>query len=403
MENKPILRFQEYRNTWESIELGQVIASLKSGLSRMLSNDDIGLPVVRANNINEGVLDLEKDIKYWYADDPQGAKTSNYYISTNDILVNFINSEAKMGTAAFLESEPKRPTIYTTNIMNLRINERADPYFIYVLTNTNHYKNYVKLITKPAVNQASFTTVDFKKFTFNIPRIEEQREISSFFRNLEKTIVYHQQELDTLKQTKQGFLQKMFPKEGETVPELRFPGFNGEWKLSRLGELTSITMGQSPNSENYTSNPDNYILVQGNADMKNGWVTPRVWTTQVTKIAEKGNIILSVRAPVGDVGKTQYDVVLGRGVAGIKGDEFIYQVLIKMKSDGYWTRYSTGSTFESINSLDIKEATLRIPEKKEQQKIGNFFKQLDKTFELHEKELEALKETKKAFLQKMFV
>ncbi|MDG6143992.1 restriction endonuclease subunit S, partial [Lactococcus formosensis] len=182
----------------------------------------------------------------------------------------------------------------------------------------------------------------------------------------------------------------------------RFKGFTDEWEQRKLGDEVRIVMGQSPNSENYTDDPNDYILVQGNADMKNGRVLPRVWTTQVTKQAEKDDLILSVRAPVGDIGKTAYDVVIGRGVAAIKGNEFIFQNLGKMKSDGYWTRYSTGSTFESINSTDIKEAIISVPAIEEQDKIGSFFKQLDNTITLHQRKLDLLKEQKKGYLQKMF-
>ncbi|ENZ5621353.1 restriction endonuclease subunit S [Enterococcus faecalis] len=185
-------------------------------------------------------------------------------------------------------------------------------------------------------------------------------------------------------------------------PEIRFPGFTEDWEQRKLGEIVQITMGQSPNSENYTENPEDYILVQGNADMKNNRVVPRVWTTQITKQAEKGDLILSVRAPVGDIGKTDYDVVLGRGVAAIKGNDFIFQQLGKMKESGYWNRFSTGSTFESINSNDIREALITIPTGEEQQKIGTFFKNLDDTIALHQRKLDLLKETKKGFLQKMF-
>ncbi|KUL05957.1 restriction endonuclease subunit S, partial [Bacillus licheniformis] len=186
------------------------------------------------------------------------------------------------------------------------------------------------------------------------------------------------------------------------VPELRFKGFTDDWEQRKLGDEVRIVMGQSPNSENYTDDPNDYILVQGNADMKNGRVLPRVWTTQVTKQAEKDDLILSVRAPVGDIGKTAYDVVIGRGVAAIKGNEFIFQNLGKMKSDGYWTRYSTGSTFESINSTDIKEAIISVPAIEEQDKIGSFFKQLDDSIALHQCKLDLLKEQKKGYLQKMF-
>ena len=187
------------------------------------------------------------------------------------------------------------------------------------------------------------------------------------------------------------------------IPALRFKGFTDAWEQRKLGDEVRIVMGQSPNSENYTDDPNDYILVQGNADMKNGRVLPRVWTTQVTKQAEKDDLILSVRAPVGDIGKTAYDVVIGRGVAAIKGNEFIFQNLGKMKSDGYWTRYSTGSTFESINSTDIKEAIISVPAIEEQNKIGSFLKQLDNIIALHQRKCDQTKELKKTMLQKMFL
>lgn len=188
----------------------------------------------------------------------------------------------------------------------------------------------------------------------------------------------------------------------KNYPQLRFPGFTDAWEQRKLGDVVEITMGQSPHSENYTDNPEDHILVQGNADMKDGHVIPRVWTTQVTKQAEKGDLIMSVRAPVGDIGKTYYDVVLGRGVAAIKGNEFIFQSLGRMKEIGYWNRLSTGSTFESINSNDIKEAIIQVPSNSEQSKIGDFFEQLDNLITLHQRKLEHLKLQKKGLLQKMF-
>ena len=189
--------------------------------------------------------------------------------------------------------------------------------------------------------------------------------------------------LEKLKQLKAAYLQLMFPQVGESVPRVRFAGFEGEWVDRKLGEVAIITMGQSPDSINYTNNPKDHILVQGNADMKNGRVIPRVWTTQVTKIADKGDLIMSVRAPVGDIGKTDYDIVLGRGVAGIKGNEFIYQTLVKMNDFGYWNGIIQGSTFESINSSDLKNAIISIPTLPEQTAIGSFFRTLDKLIELH--------------------
>ena len=170
-----------------------------------------------------------------------------------------------------------------------------------------------------------------------------------------------------------------------------------------MGDVVNIIMGQSPDSKNYTNNSSDHILVQGNADIKNGFVYPRVWTTQITKQGHSGDLIMSVRAPVGDIAKTEYDVVLGRGVCAIKGNEFIFQLLTKMKENDYWESLSTGSTFDSINSNDIKNAEIFIPSLEEQTQIGNFFKQLDDTIALHQKELAKYQQIKTACLEKMFV
>ncbi|MGU7942689.1 restriction endonuclease subunit S [Streptococcus suis] len=173
-------------------KLGEVVSELKSGLSRELSSTDIGLPVVRANNISDNQLNLEKDIKYWYQNDPQGSDTSVYFIEQNDILVNFINSEAKMGTAAIVKNSPSRPTIYTTNILRMRCTNDLIPYFFLYYTNLDCYKNFIKGITKIAVNQASFTTVDYKKYELFVPEVDEQSTIGTFFATLDRQITLHQ-------------------------------------------------------------------------------------------------------------------------------------------------------------------------------------------------------------------
>lgn len=143
-------------------------------------------------------------------------------------------------------------------------------------------------------------------------------------------------------------------------------------------------MGQSPNGSTYTDYPTDYILVQGNADLEDGWVKPRIWTTQVTKQMKQGDIVMSVRAPAGKVGKTRYDAVIGRGIASISGNEFIYQNLFKKDIEGYWNTYSTGSTFDSLNSDNIKNSSIVTPSIQEQNKIGSIFSNLDNLITLHQ-------------------
>ena len=206
----PEIRLDGFEGDWRIVKLGDVLSELKSGLSRELSNDDIGLPVIRANNISDGNLNLDRDIKYWFKEDPKGANTANYFVKKNDILVNFINSEAKMGTAAIVSREPDRETIYTTNILKLTVKEDYYPYFIYLMTFVQSYQNYIKSITKPAVNQASFTTVEFKKYEFLCPAFQEQQAIGACFSNLDNLIAAHQEKISQLETLKNKLLQDMF-------------------------------------------------------------------------------------------------------------------------------------------------------------------------------------------------
>lgn len=254
-----------------------------------------------------------------------------------------------------------------------------------------------------ATGVPSLSKVAINSISVNSTSYTEQTRIGTYFQKLDQLISLHQGKYDKLVILKKAMLEKMFPKNGADVPEIRFKGFEGKWEENKLGEIGKITMGQSPNSINYTDNPEDFILVQGNADMKNGKVVPRVWTKQITKTADVGDLIMSVRAPVGELGKTTYNVVIGRGVAAIKGNEFIFQSLKKMNENGYWKRFSAGSTFDSINSSELSNAIILVTTYEEQTKIGNYFQKLDNLILLHQKELEKLRNIKKACLEKMFV
>ena len=183
----------------------------------------------------------------------------------------------------------------------------------------------------------------------------------------------------------------------------QFTGASFTWERKKLGIYVPITMGQSPNSKNYTSNPRDNILVQGNADLYNNRVLKRTFTTEVTKTADKDDILMSVRAPVGDIARNQYEsIVIGRGIAAIKGNNFLYYQLEKMNNSGFWKKYIAGSTFESINGKDLKSSDIYISNYKEEKSIGNIFQTLTKTIQLHERKCEELALIKQALLQKLF-
>lgn len=266
----------------------------------------------------------------------------------------------------------------------------------------NHYLN--PLVNKGAKNDMKVSSDNALLGTVIFPDSAEQKAVSDSLTHIKNIILQCEFRLEKLQALKASMLEKMFPKDGADVPEVRFKGFTDVWICKKLGDCCQITMGQSPDGSTYSDFPSDYILVQGNADLKNGWVSPRTWTTQKTKTAEAGDLIMSVRAPAGAMGKTKYDVVLGRGVAGIKGDEFIYQSLVKMDGSDYWKKLASGSTFESINSDIISNCEIALPQDtKEREKIGIYFYNLDHLITFQQQELDKLQSIKKALLEKMFV
>ena len=391
MDSKiPNIRFKGFTDAWEQRRLGEVTI-YQNGKGYEDSQSSSG----KFELINLNSISIDG-----------GLKSSGKYIESadktllTDDLVMVLSDVGKgdlLGRVAIIPKD----NYYVLNQRVALIRPKNKQQTNYLFSYINSHQRYFKL-HGAGMSQLNISKGSVENFPLLLPSLPEQQQIGTFFAHLDTLISLHQRKCDQTKELKKTMLQKMFPKKGETVPEIRFPEFTDAWEQRKLGDEVRIVMGQSPNSENYTDDPNDYILVQGNADMKNGRVLPRVWTTQVTKQAEKDDLILSVRAPVGDIGKTAYDVVIGRGVAAIKGNEFIFQNLGKMKSDGYWTRYSTGSTFESINSTDIKEAIISVPAIEEQNKIGSFFKQLDNIIALHQRKCEQTKELKKFMLQKMF-
>lgn len=190
--------------------------------------------------------------------------------------------------------------------------------------------------------------------------------------------------------------------EKKNVPELRFPEFSGEWEERKLGDVAKITMGQSPESKYYTEDESETILVQGNADLKKGRVFPRIYTKQVTKMVTKGDILLTVRAPVGKLAIAQMNVCIGRGVCSINSGLFTYYFLEKFYIDGKWFMFSQGSTFESVSGKDIKKLKILLPNNVEKKHIVDFFSKLDRQIQLEELKLEKLEEQKKGYMQKIF-
>ena len=396
-KNIPKLRFKGYEDAWEQRKLGEVGITY-TGLSGKTKEDfghGNGQFVTYMNVFSNAVASSEMV-------EPVEIDERQNKVVAGDVLFTTSSETPEEVGMSSVWLENSKNTYLNSFCFGYRPLIPFDPYYLAFMLRSSLMRKKITFLAQ-GISRYNISKNKMMDIEIPVPIMSEQHQIGEYFRNLDYLITLHQRKYDALKSMKKTLLSKMFPKNGQDVPEIRFKGFTDAWEQRKLGEEVQIVMGQSPKGENYTDNPEDYILVQGNADMKDGKVFPRVWTTQVTKQAHKGDVILSVRAPVGDIGKTDYDVVIGRGVAAVKGNEFFYQLLGKLKLDGYWTKSSTGSTFDSINSNEIKNAKVTIPDINEQLFIGYYFQGIDNLITLHQRKLEELKNMKKTLLQQMFV
>lgn len=173
-----------------------------------------------------------------------------------------------------------------------------------------------------------------------------------------------------------------------------------DWEVKKLNELTTITMGQSPSSNAYNTYGEGLPLIQGNADIDDRKTIIRFYTREITKQASKGDTILTVRAPVGNVSNCVFDCCIGRGVCSLgRINLFLYYFLIFIEN--LWDKVSTGSTFDSINSNELKLLEIPYPPLSEQQKIASVLSDVDSLIDKTKELINKKKDLKIATMQKL--
>lgn len=417
--NLPKLRFKDNDGRgfpeWEEKELGDVIEQMQSGVSRLLNDSDIGLPVIRSTNLINGKLNIS-DLKYWFAVDNQGANLENYFLKEGDLLVNFINSLAQIGKVALYEDLLKRNTIFTTNIMRLSFKRDVNYRFIFCFFQTHHYEQHIQAITKPAVNQASFTTKEFKTLKVPFPSLQEQTKIANFLTAIDEKITQLTQKYDLLKQYKKGVMQQIFSQ------KLRFKDDEGrefpEWEVKTLSETAiSITNGLSTDQ---VSDGVGYKVTRIETISDKEINLKKIGYIRTEKdISEyklrTGDILFSNINSISHIGKvayvnTDYDLYHGMNLLRIIIDVFsnnpkfvFYQLSTTKLKQNFETRANKAVNQASINQTELKKTELVIPSLFEQTKIANFLTAIDDKITHTQAQLEAVKLYKKGLLQQMFV
>ena len=377
----PELRFKGFTDDWEQRKLGNESTITAGGDIDKSKLKEVGEYPIFANALtNDGTV---------------GYYDSYYRVEAPAVTVT---GRGDVGHAK------ARKVNFTPVVRLLAVKSNHDVDFL-----ENAINNHKVLVESTGVPQLTAPQLGNYKIFF--PTGEEQQKIGSFFKQLDDTITLHQRKLDLLKEQKKGFLQKMFPKHGEKVPELRFAGFADDWEERKFGEVWKKSSERNLNLE---YSPKQVLSV---AQMK---LNPSNRNEQddymkTYNVLHKGDIAFE--------GNKSKSFAFGRFVLndlqdGIVSHVFnVYRPICKMDTDFMKVYINNESVMKyllvkattktlmmtTLNTKDIVKQKLNLPSLEEQQKIGSFFKQLDDTIALHQRKLDLLKEQKKGFLQKMFV
>lgn len=292
-------------------------------------------------------------------------------------------------------------------------NIQSDLFWNEIFTSKKFIKK-LETVTYGIRDGRSISFNDFKTLLFTLPSYKEQEQIAGFFNDLNNLIALHQRELELLKDTKKSLLQKMFPKDGANVPEIRFAGFTDAWEQRKLRELADIVRGASPrpiqDPKWFDDKSDIGWLRIADVTEQDGriyYLEQRISKAgqQKTRVLTEPHLLLSIAATVGKPVVNYVKTGVHDGFLIFQNPkfdrEFMFQWLESFRPN--WQKYGQPGSQVNLNSDLVKNQEIMLPSTDEQLKIGDFFKSLDNLITLHQRELNSLKDLKKSLLQQMFV
>ncbi|MFR6288306.1 MAG: restriction endonuclease subunit S [Adlercreutzia equolifaciens subsp. celatus] len=302
--------------------------------------------------------------------------------------------------------------------------DEGDPDFLVTYYETSRWHRGIRMIAAEGARNHGLLNIapgDFFETELTLPgKIEEQTAIGALFAKLDSLIALHQRKLDHVKELKKGLLQKMFPKEGANVPELRFPGFTDPWEQRRLGELMDITSVKRVHQDDWSSEGIRFLRARDLVAFSNGeeideplFISEELYEEYSSlsgKAVENDLLVTGVgtigvpwRVPSSEpIYFKDGNIIWFKNMNVIDGLFFYYSFTSSSIQD--FIRKSAGSGTVGTFTIDTgKKTPIQLPSIDEQAQIGGFFQRLDSLIALHQRELDHVKELKKGLLQQMFV
>ena len=358
-------------------KLGDCLFLIKNGAVIQQRKGCTGIPITRIETLSNNRFNRDR---LGYADITNTTPYSDYILDDCDLLMSHINSREFLGRTVLYQKKGNECIIHGMNLLRIKVNPLIlDSHYAYYLFQTSYLKKLIDSIRKDAINQSSISISDVSNLKFDLPSVENQKLIVKSLKILDQKIALNRAINDNLEaMAKQiydyWFVQFDFPNEegkpykscgGKMVWNENLKREIPEgWNDGCFSDIANITMGQSPDGSSYNEDSEGVIFYQGSTDFGIRFPSVRMYTTAPTRFAKQGDILMSVRAPVGAVNIANTDCCIGRGLSAINSKigsmTYIYFVIhyLKVRFDNL---NSVGTTFGSITKDDLHGLPIVIP------------------------------------------
>lgn len=406
----PKLRFPEFTDDWEQRKLEKLSDFITKGATPTTYGFEwqlSGIPFFRNDAIKDNKF-VYGDYSYISEEANEALKRSE--IHADDILIAITGDIGKVG---IIPKTVKKGNI-NQHTARVRIIKEALPYFVYQSLATEAQQRKYQLI-KTGLSMPQLSLEQIRETIVLCPAVEEQAKIGAYFKHLDHLITLHQRKFEKLTNVKKSMLEKMFPQNGSSYPEIRFKGFTDPWEQRKLGDIADIVGGGTPSTGNqsyWDGDIDWYapaeIADQIYANSSQKKITGLGYENSSAKMLPPGTVLFTSRAGIGKTAILTRKGCTNQGFQSIvphRGEldsYFIFSRTGELKR--YGELVGAGSTFVEVSGKQMAVMELMMPPTmREQQTIGGFFQQLDHLITLHQRELEKLQNIKKSMLEKMFV
>ena len=390
-DKTPRIRFKGFTDDWEQRKLGDVIEKLTGGAS-ITPDDyvDVGYRTIPKGAVNSsGVADMSgcKNVSEYFFKKNISSKTSSGELVTS--LRDLVPTAPNMGRIVRICGETE-DFLMPQGVYSIIVKEKISEDFLISYSNSLEYRKII-MAEKNGSTQVHIRNGEFLNIDIPLPSYEEQKKVGDYFRSLDNLITLHQRKCEVLVNIKKSMLEKIFPKNGKKVPEIRFEGFTDDWEQRKFSDVIDIGSGMD-----YKYLGEGNIPVYGTGGYMLSVNKALSYDKDAIGIGRKGTIDKPyiLRAPFWTVDTLFYCIPKEHNNL-----DFINCIFQNVD----WKKKDESTGVPSLSKVIINNVETAIPTFDEQQKIGAYFSELDHLITLHQRKLEKLQNIKKSMLEQMFI